>query len=136
LYENKIKTSSVQSSKLTGTWKGFLDLKTTILEHGIRYACQDEFIYIKKMKEEIHSNEKNVDNNDKNIDKNLKNIDKNLKNIDKNQYFYVHHGRHRLCILYFIYGKNIKFKVENNCCIGVKIKMDEFTTVKINLKIN
>ena len=101
IYENTIKLSKTQSSKNTGSWMGFLNLKDVILEHGIHYVCQEELIQIKKL-DDIN--------------------------------FYCHHGRHRLCILYFLYYTTIKLKIENNLCIGFKIKYNLYTTIKIKLK--
>jgi hypothetical protein len=58
------------------------------------------------------------------------------KNKDDITNYYCKHGRHRLCILYFIYGETINFKIKNNKCIGIKIKHDVYTTIKIKLSIN
>ncbi len=40
----------------------------------------------------------------------------------KKDKYYCHHGRHRLCILRFLYGDNLQIKVKDDHMIKAKIK--------------
>ena len=42
-------------------------------------------------------------------------------NLIEDDKYYCHHGRHRLCILRYLYGKNLQIKIRDNYLIKVKL---------------
>lgn len=97
-YNNALKGDSYQLSKKSGSWEGLQELINSIKKYG--FISPENTSSKKIVKSPIVFIYKKIINKD--------NITYKLTCI---------HGRHRLCILYYLFGSDLKIKLNKSLCI-------------------
>ena len=100
IYNMYIKRHYVQSIKITGNWSGFIDLYKSIKKYG--FNKNKESIVITNINQTATIS----------VYKNKKNISTSINTICINKFICLH-GRHRICILRYIYGHHLKLVIND-----------------------
>ncbi len=86
VYREYIEHSTYQSSKPSGSWRGFVALARALYVHGLALATDDRIQVVRTRTGDWHCR----------------------------------HGKHRACILRFLYGPDATLRVERGVVVGVR----------------